>query len=148
MIIPADDITGPIGTDGIPGYGIGLPEVLAELGRQEFKFVRRDELKVLAPTLEEPTDPLLAAIFGDIPGEGGELFERCLNHVDTHRPVISIGNLFDYHAGQFLFRCQVCAYGLEVRLPRTARHSAIFYFNHTDPLTSSTTGISAQSAGR
>ena len=134
MIIPAGDVTGPIGTDGIPGYGVGLPEVLAEIGRQEFKFVRRDELKVLAPTLEEPTDPLLAAIFGDIPAEGGELFEQWLNYVDTHRPAISIGNLFDYHAGQFLFRRQVCAYGLEVRLPRTARHSAIFYFNHTDPL--------------
>src|SRR6516162_272410 len=69
MIVAAGDITGPIATGGIPGYGIGLPEVLAELGREEFKFARRDELKVLAPTLEGPTDPLLAAIFGDIPVE-------------------------------------------------------------------------------
>jgi hypothetical protein len=42
-------------------------------------------LKVLAPTLEEPTDPLLAAIFGDIPAEAGELFEHCLNPDLTHK---------------------------------------------------------------
>jgi len=134
-IVSARDITGSISVDGIPGYGVGLPEVLAELGRQEFKFVRRDELKVLAPTLEEPTDPLLAAVFGDIPAEAGELYEHCLNYVDTHRPAISIDNFFEFHSGPFLFRRQVCSYGLEVRLPRvTAWHFAIFYFDHADPI--------------
>jgi hypothetical protein len=134
MIVPAGDITKPISASGIPGYGVGLPEILDELGRHEFKFVRRDELKVLAPTLEVPTDALLAAIFGDIPAEAGEIYEHCLKYVDTHRPAISIDNFFEFHSGQFLFRRQVCSHGLEVRLSRTARHSAIFYFDHTDPL--------------
>jgi hypothetical protein len=134
MVISVADITGPIGTDGIPGYGIGLPEVLTELGRQEFKFVRRDELKVLAPTLEKPTDPLLAAIFGDIPAEASELYERCINYVDTHRPALCFDNFFEFHSGQFLFRRQVCSYGLGVRLRRGAQHCVIFYFDHADPL--------------
>ena len=130
----ARDITEPISVDGIPGHGIGLPEVLAELGRQEFKFVRYDELKILAPTLEEPTDPLLAAIFGDIPAEASELYEHCLNYVDTHRPAISIDNFFEFHSGQFLLRRHVCSYGLEHRVRRGAQHCVILYFDHTDPL--------------
>ncbi|HEX3496747.1 MAG TPA: hypothetical protein VHT02_06170, partial [Methylocella sp.] len=79
IIVAASDVTAPIAKDGIPGYGIGLFEIFAELWRQEFKFVRRDELKVLVPTFDAPAEPLLAAIFGDVPPEArGDVYEHAL----------------------------------------------------------------------
>jgi hypothetical protein len=53
LIIAANEVTSPIAKHGIPGYGIGLFEILAELGRQELKYVRRDELNVLVPTFDD-----------------------------------------------------------------------------------------------
>ncbi len=134
MVVVASDITAPI-ANGIPGYGIGLFEILAELGRREFKFVRRDELKVLVPTFDAPTEPLLAAIFGDVPpGAGGDLYEYFLKSVDTHRPTITIDNFLEFSAGQYLFRRQVCGFGLNVRRPRADRKDVIFFFDHTNAL--------------
>jgi hypothetical protein len=135
MIVTAGDITARIAEDGIPGYGIGLFEILAELGRLEFKFLRRDELNVLVPTLDTPTEPLLAAIFGDVPPEArGDRYEHFLTLVDTRRPTITIDNFFDFSEGRYLYRREVCGLGLDVRRPRAARQNVIFFCDHTNAL--------------
>ncbi len=134
LVISTNDVTEPIAATGIPGHGIGLFELLSEIARHEFKFVRRDGLKVFAPTFEAPIDPLLAAIFGDIPAGVGHLYERWLQAVDTHRPTVAIDDFLEFSSGSHLFRRHVCSYGLDVRLPRSTRSSAIFYFDHADVL--------------
>jgi hypothetical protein len=60
-IITANDITDPIADRGLLGYGLGLHEILAGLAQEEFKFTRRDNLKVLAPTITEPDNHFLTS---------------------------------------------------------------------------------------
>jgi hypothetical protein len=134
-VISAGDITQSVTTRGFPSYGIGLHEILAEIGRQEFKFVRRDNLKVLVPTFDGVTEPFLAAAFGDIPPEAtGEIYEHCLKQVDAHRPIVSMENFLDFSSGEYLFRRQVCSFKIDVRRYRTDRNAVIFFFDHGNAL--------------
>ena len=134
-VLPASDITQSKTTRGIPGYGVGLYEILAELGRQEFKFVRRDNLKVLAPTFDNPTEPFLAAIFGDVPPDAGEeAYEHFLKPVDAYRPAVTMENFLEFLAGQYLFRRQVCGFKIDVRRYRADRAAVIFHFDHSNAL--------------
>jgi len=134
-VISAEEITMPIASDGIPGYGIGLPELLAELGQKEFKFIRRrDQRKVLVPMLPEPTDPLLAAIFGDVPPEANQIYQRFLQYVEAESHAVSIDNLFDFDRDRWLVRHDICSYGLKMLVPRSGLRYEIFYFDHNDPL--------------
>ena len=135
MIVVADDLTEPIAKEGIPGYGIGLFEILRELGRQEFKFVRRDKLKVLVPTFSGSPEPLLSGIFGDVPPEaGGDLYERFLKSVDTYRPAITMDNFLEFVAGRDMSRRQVCSFALDVRHHRPDKQCAVFFFDHANTL--------------
>ncbi len=134
-VLPASDITQSITTRGIPGYGVGLYEILAELGRQEFKFVRRDNLKVLAPTFDSPTEPFLAAIFGNVPPDAGEeIYEHFLRPVDAYRPAVTMENFLDFLPGQYLFRREVCGFKIDVRRYRADRSAVIFHFDHSNAL--------------
>ena len=133
MVVSAHDITDSIIEDAIPGYGIGLFEILAEVAQQEFKYVRRDDLKVLVPSFDQPTDLFLAAIFGDVPAEAsGDTYEHLLRRVDTHRPRITLDNFLDFFGGRFLTRRWLCSFGVNVR--RAHRNCAIFLFDHTNTL--------------
>jgi hypothetical protein len=133
-VISAADITAPITESGVPGYGIGLFEILAALGEKEFKFVRRDGLRVFAPTFDAAAQPFLATILGDVPPEGAGQYEDYLKLVETERPAITFDNYLDTAASRFLFRRQLCNYGLEVRRRRFDHGDAVFFLDHTDPL--------------
>ena len=128
--ISAAEVTTPIADSGVPGYGIGLFEVLAEIAKQEFKYVRRDTLKLLVPTLGFPGEPILSAIFGDLPAEAKQdLYEELLGHVDSHRPVVGIDNFLELWTGHYLSRHRVCGFGLTVR--GINQRCVIFLFDHT-----------------
>jgi hypothetical protein len=145
MIVPAGDITKPISPDGIPGYGIGLPEILAELGRQEFKFIRRDELKVLSPTLEVPTDPLLAAIFRPRPARSTSTASNTLTRIALQsRSTTSLNSTPASFSSDvtFVVTGWKFAYLAPLDIPRSST-SIIRTLS-----TLSITGISALSAGR
>jgi hypothetical protein len=115
LVVLASDITAPIAENSIPGYGIGLFELLAELEREEFKYVRRDELKVLVPTFENPAEPILAAIFGDVPpGARGDVYDSFLKRVDTYRPTVTMDNFLELARGKYLLRRHVCSLGLSI----------------------------------
>jgi len=134
-VIIAKDITDPISDRGLLGYGLGLNEIIAGLAQEEFRFVRRDNLKVFVPTITEPQNHFLAAICGGVPPEfPAETFERYLDLVDTHRPDISMTNYVDYTSGHYLFRRKLCSFKLEALRYRTERQSAIFYFDHDNTL--------------
>jgi hypothetical protein len=134
-IITANDITAPISDFGLMGYGLGLHEILVGLTQEEFKFARRDNLKVLVPTITEPSNHFLTAICGGVPPEfPTETFERCLDLVDTHRPDISMTNYADYISGHYLFRRQLCSFKVDALRYRTERQAAVFYFDHDSAL--------------
>jgi hypothetical protein len=86
MVVSAGDVTVPIANGRTPGYGIGLFEILAELGRQEFKFIRRDQLKVLVPTFDAPTEPLSCCDFWRCPARSRRRSLRIFSKAGRYAP--------------------------------------------------------------
>jgi hypothetical protein len=134
-VVQAAEIIAPVAQDGVPACGVGLFEILSEVAEREFKFTRRDNLQVFVPSYTGDTEPFLAALFGDQPPQApGTIYEDILRRVDTHRPTVAMDNFLDFHSGSYLFRHELCNFGLDIRRPRAERHDTIFYLNHDDPL--------------
>ena len=50
-------------------FSVGLFELLEDFANEEFKYVRRDGMKLLMPTYDERNATLFKMVFGNIPYE-------------------------------------------------------------------------------
>ncbi len=66
-IVTAKDIVSTMETEGLPGYGVGLFELLNHFIREELRFVRRRRLEVALPKVKRDSELFLASVFGMLP---------------------------------------------------------------------------------
>lgn len=74
-IISSSEILAGIEDDQTPKYGIGFFEVARHLYTDEFKYVRRNPLKIVIPKFTSRHNLLLAAVFGKFPDNIQEVFD-------------------------------------------------------------------------
>lgn len=68
-VIKLEDIYENIGEEGMPGYGIGLWEIVGEYYNKEFKFLRRDKRAHYFPSYDQGHNCLFKSVFGCFPQE-------------------------------------------------------------------------------
>lgn len=68
-VIKLEDIYGNIAEEGLPGYGIGLWEIVREYYDKEFKFLRRDNRSHYFPSYDKGHNCFLKSAFGCFPQE-------------------------------------------------------------------------------
>lgn len=68
-VIKLSDIYENIAEEGLPGYGIGLLEIVADYYDKEFKFMRRDQRSHYFPSYNQANNCFLKSVFGCFPEE-------------------------------------------------------------------------------
>jgi hypothetical protein len=134
-IITLDELAGDLSKEDAPALGVGLFEVLANFAQEEFRYVRRDGMKVLMPSYEDSGSTLFRAVFGEIPKEAKrETYDALLKSVDIDQPRVNLENFLQVIRQQSTFLSSLCANKLEFRRPRTERASAVFLMDHLNAL--------------
>lgn len=83
--IEAKTILGGVSDDGTPGYGIGLFEILGYLLKEEFRFVRRNDVTFDIPDVADSL--LWTSIFGGLPSSLTRDAEDYLKHFPNYQKV-------------------------------------------------------------
>jgi len=98
------------------GYGIGLPSILANLVDQEFKYVRKDDVRILFQTHSRRHEIFLASAFGIISAD----LKRAL--IEYFAPVLpiedqacSMANFVDHLHWRNLFPRRIGAQSIKYR---------------------------------
>ena len=130
-----DEFQGDLSKEDAPTFGVGLLELLADFANEEFKYVRRDGLKLLTPTYDKKNSTLFKMVFGDVPSEAKrETYSALTRSIDNEKPHLTIENFLQIIRVQHFFLSGLCAHRLEVRGPRLERSLAVFLMDHTNAL--------------
>jgi hypothetical protein len=116
-------------------FGVGLFEVLNDFTEREFKYTRRDGLKILMPEFGGRHVTLLKAVFGNIPAEARrETYRELLKQLDVEQPTVTDDNFLQIIRSRNLFLSSLCAHRFELQRPRMERSSAVSLLDHTNTL--------------
>jgi hypothetical protein len=66
-LISVDDIISPIKDEGVPGYGIGIFELLNYIYDQDFKFIQKNPIQMAIAISSNKHHLFTASVFGAIP---------------------------------------------------------------------------------
>ena len=134
-VVTLDELTGELGKEDAPALGVGLFEVLADFAREEFRYVRRDGMKILMPTFAGAGSTLFRAVFGEIPSEAKrETYGELLKAIQSDQPHVTLGNFLQTIREPSYFLSSLCAHKLEFRRPRGEDAVAVFLMKHDSPL--------------
>lgn len=134
-VITLDELAGDLTKEDAAALGIGLFEVLGAFAREEFRYVRKDGMKLLMPSFAGTGSRLFRSVFGEIPMEAKrETYKELLKLVDTDQPCIDISNFLQVIRGQNYPLSSLCAHGLEFRRPRAESAIAVFIMDHDNIL--------------
>jgi hypothetical protein len=134
-VVTLDEFAGDLTKEDAPALGIGLFEVLGAFAREEFRYVRKDGMKLLMPSFEGTGSRLFRSVFGEIPAEAKrQTYNELLKLIETDQPRVDTNNFLQIIREQNFFLSSLCAHGLEFRRPRTESAIAVFVMNHDNVL--------------
>jgi hypothetical protein len=88
-----DEFEGDLSKEDAPTFGVGLLELMNDFADREFKYVRRDGLKLLMPTYDRKNATLFKMVFGDVPSEAKrETYNGLKKRIDSDEPHVTIDN--------------------------------------------------------
>jgi hypothetical protein len=129
------EFEGDLSKEDAPTFGVGLFEVLSDFAAREFKYTRRDGLKIIMPEFGGKHVTLFKAVFGNIPVEARrETYRELMEQIDGERPTVTDENFLQVIRGRNPFLSSLCAHRLEFRRSRSDRSSAVFLLDHTNAL--------------
>jgi hypothetical protein len=129
-----DEFVGDLSKEDAPTFGIGLFELLANFAEEEFKYTRRDGMKILVPTYEAKESTLFKSVLGDIPaGAKRETYRELIKKIDIDQPHVTIDNFLQVIRMQHRLLSSICAHRLEFRRPSIERSLAVFLLDHGKP---------------
>lgn len=130
-----NEFVGDLSKEDAPTFGVGLLELLDNFADEEFKYARRDGMKVLAPMYKKSNSTLFKCMFGDIPAEAKrDTYRDLIKRIDVEQPNVTLDNFLQIVRSQHRFLSSICAHHLEFRRPRMERAVAVFLINHDNPL--------------
>ena len=134
-IVTLDELAGDLAKEDAPALGVGLFEVLGNFAREEFRYVRKDGMKVLMPSFAGSGSTLFRSVFGEIPTEARrETYGELLKLIETDQPRVKLDNFLQVIRWGNCFLSSLCAHGLEFRRPRGESAVAVFVMNHDNAL--------------
>lgn len=103
-VVKPTELIGDYQKGGSPGYGIGLLDALRHLVETEFKYVRRDQLRILLPKLSPRHTLFLTSVYGGLPLEVHRLvIQHFGNTLAIEEPECSMQNFIDHLHWRNLF---------------------------------------------
>ena len=130
-----DEFEGDLSKEDAPTFGVGLLELLADFANEEFKYVRRDGMKLLMPTYDKKNSTLFKMVFGDIASEAKrETYRALTKRIDTEEPHVTIDNFLQVIRLQHPFLSSLCVHHLELRGHHLERSVAVFLMDHKNAL--------------
>lgn len=134
-VVTLDELAGDLTKEDAPALGVGLFEVLRTFASEEFRYVRKDGMKILMPSFAGTGSTLFRAVFGEIPAEAKrETYNDLLKLIEKDQPCVDINNFLQVIRQQNCFLSSLCAHGLEFRRPRSEPAVAVFLMNHNNVL--------------
>jgi len=113
-----DEFEGDLSKEDAATFGVGLLELLNDFATEEFKYVRRDGMKLLMPTYGQTDATLFKMVFGDVPAEAKrETYRALMKRIDTEEPRVTIDNFLQIIRAQHAFLSSLCAHRLDFRRP-------------------------------
>ena len=131
-----EEFVGDLSKEDSQSFGVGLFELLDQFAESEFKYSRRDEMKVLMPTYDAARSTLFKAVIGEIPAQAKrETYRELLKRIEIDQPHVTIDNFLQViRQPQRLLLSAICAENLRFRRPSTERSLAAFLMNHANAL--------------
>jgi hypothetical protein len=131
-----EEFVGDLSKEDCQSFGVGLFELLDHFAENEFKYARRDEMKVLMPTYDAAGSTLFRAVIGDIPAQARrDTYRKLLKRIEIDQPHVTIHNFLQVIRNPHrFFLSSLCAQNLEFRRPRTERSLAALLMNHRNAL--------------
>ncbi|MCL5036545.1 MAG: hypothetical protein M1269_05430 [Chloroflexi bacterium] len=134
-IISSSDILDPFDKNGVPGYGIGLFEIVHYFIEREFKFIRRNPLVFKFPEFGILFRLFMASIFGSLPEKINEIFWRSLKNIpEAEKLSCSIKNYAEFLKPGNLFLRRINSHYIQKKQPHRFRGHSIFFLDATKPL--------------
>ena len=134
-VVTLDEMAGDLSKEDAPTLGVGLFEILASVAVEEFKFARRDGMKILMPSFKGAGSTLFRSMFGEIPLEARRAtYNTLLKSVEVDQPTVTLSNFLDVLPSPNWFLSSLCSHKLEFRRHRSDRSTAIFLMNHENTL--------------
>lgn len=139
--IRLDELARDLSQGGVPTIGTDLLEVLQSFAREEFRFVRKDGMKVILPSFADPGSMFLRSVFGEIPPETREKnFDEVLRLIEIDQPRISLDNFLETLVGVYEGKSpspsSLSKYRIkkEKKSPLDRYALSVFVMNHDDSL--------------
>jgi hypothetical protein len=134
-LVTLAELAGDLTKEDAPALGVGLFEVLGAFASEEFRYVRKDGMKILMPSFAGTGSTLFRSVFGEIPAEAKrETYNELLKLIEKDQPRVDINNFLQVIRQQNLFLSSLCTHGLEFRRPRSESAVAVFLMNHNNVL--------------
>jgi hypothetical protein len=134
-VVTLDQLVGDLGKEDAPALGVGLFEVLADFAKEQFRYVRRDGMKLVMPTYGESGSTLFRAVFGEVPAEcRGSTYDSFLKAVEAEQPHVALDNFLQIIRGSNPFLSSLCTHKLDFYLPRAEQAVAVLLLNHENTL--------------
>ncbi len=99
-IVSVDDLIGNLNDQGATQYGISVVELLSALAHEEFKYERRDGLRVIFPEASRAYRMFLSSVFGVLDREAQQAVDRRLSGVPWVAKVAPVMKLLPELLGQ------------------------------------------------
>jgi hypothetical protein len=131
-----DEFVGDLSKEDSQSFGIGIFELLDHFAENEFKYARRDEMKILMPTYDAAGSTLFKAVMGEIPIQARrDTYRELIKRIEIDQPHVTIDNFLQViRQPKRLFLSALCAENLKFRRPRTERSLAVFLMKHDNAL--------------
>ncbi|HXW18289.1 MAG TPA: hypothetical protein VEJ39_08290 [Candidatus Acidoferrales bacterium] len=130
-----DEFVGDLSKEDAPTFGVGFFELLGSFAEEEFKYTRRDGMKLLMPVYEEKNVTLLKMVLGDIPAEARrETYRELMKRIDVEERHVTIDNFLQVIREQHALLSSICADHLQLRRRIMERSLAVFLMDHRNGL--------------
>ena len=132
-IINPNEIISGFDDDGTPSYGVGIFELLKHVFKKEIKFVRKEPLQILFPSISAKYNLFLSSFFGTLPinidNVVRENFDKLLS---IERPPVTIQDYTNNFSSRKLFPRRLTM--LDISPLRNRDGQCIFLMNASNSL--------------
>ncbi len=117
-------------THQIPNYGISLFEILQDIIEKEYKFVRREPLKIMLPNCFGRYRLFNSCVFGVLSDECMRIFKKRFSPIlKPEAPTCTLSNYIELLNKNFIFFRSITSYKLEPHNPSGLNGYYIFFMD-------------------
>ena len=129
-IITVTDILSSVTETHLPGYGVGLFELLRHLYKEEFKFVRKNPLSINLPQFSQSHELFLSSVLGKLPTQIDQIFwDRFAEEIEAKSENCTIDDFYKFFEPKNLFLRRITSSFIKPSPPKWPNGNCIFFLD-------------------